>query len=62
MNQDTSEEYDNAYDEGWAAFYKELEDDKEPLSTQNPYPETDPDHGKWENGYYDADTYESGEY
>ncbi len=44
-----------AYGEGQQAFYAEKE------ITDNPYPATDPDHDKWESGYRDADTYESGD-
>ncbi len=47
----------DAYDEGQQAFYNE----KEFYTTVNPYPITDPDHDKWQSGYMDADTYESGD-
>ena len=45
----------NAYEEGYQAFYNGKEHD------DNPYPPNDPDCEKWENGYWDADMYESGE-
>ena len=45
----------NAYEEGEKAFHNDKK------LSENPYPPTDPDSGKWESGYIDADIMESGE-
>ena len=50
----------SAYEEGWDASYESMKKDEG--KPENPYPITDPDHDKWENGYWDAQFYESGEY
>jgi len=44
------------YDEGYEAFYR-----GDPPE-MNPYDERDAQHDQWNQGYEDADCYESGEF